>query len=480
MRVAIAGTRPVTLAALPGNVSVYEPSGAWLGKDRVIVTTSDPALYEVPARGGKVKTVLAGGESDKVFTDATMLPGDRGVLFVVTSSKPPRALELWTPDGKRKVIRELPDIRLLSLAVSRTGHVLFDRWDGTRGLWALPFSLEKLEVTREPRPVSNVGYRPSVSEDGTLVCAMGGMQDEAFARLRLVWVDRTGAVGEKIGPALPGFTAVRLSPDGRRAVAMAGEGVDGLDIWLFDVATGQADRLTQNRVQDSLPHWWDGGRTIIFGQSRTNGDLIVRRPAQAFGEEQLLTAELEWCWTASASTGTLLGRARGPAWGYVSFSGERPLFVPLPEPLQGIGDPEFSPDGKRLAYRTAEIGPGEICVLDFPALTNLRQISRRGGWCPQWHPAASELFFVSQDGRSLMTARQRSDGSGFDAPAKVFDLPDGISPGHPGWPTFYSVSPDGQRFLMLQKEEEASTGAARGKPNALVIMNWFEELREKK
>src|SRR5262245_58568918 len=154
MRVSTSGTRPVTLAALPGNVSIYEPSGAWLGEDRVIATTGDPALYEVPARGGKVTTALAGGEGETSFNSATVLPGGRGVLFTLTRSKPPRALALWTADGKRKVIREIPDIRLISMVVSRTGHVLFDRWDGTRGVWALPFSLEHLVVTGEPLPVS--------------------------------------------------------------------------------------------------------------------------------------------------------------------------------------------------------------------------------------------------------------------------------------------------------------------------------------
>jgi Tol biopolymer transport system component len=261
---------------------------------------------------------------------------------------------------------------------------------------------------------------------------------------------------------------------------MAGETIEALEIWLFDIGTGQADRLTQNRVQDALPQWWDGGQAVIFSRfGATGGVQVLRKPAQAVGQEEIIVDKMGFCWTASAMGKLLLCRARAK-WGYVSFADAGHTFVPLPEPLQGIGGPEFSPDGKRLAYRSAESGPGEIYVADFPEFTKMRQVSRGGGFNPQWHPASSELFFVSSDGRSLMAARQKPGSSDFDAPAKVFDLPGSINPGGLGWPNCYCVSPDGSLFLMLQNEEDNATGAPAGKPNAMVIENWFEEFREKK
>lgn len=39
----------------------------------------------------------------------------------------------------------------------------------------------------------------------------------------------------------------------------------------------------------------------------------------------------------------------------------------------------------------------------------------------------------------------------------------------------YDVSPDGQRFLMLKPSESAEAGATQ----INVVLNWFEELKQK-
>jgi len=38
---------------------------------------------------------------------------------------------------------------------------------------------------------------------------------------------------------------------------------------------------------------------------------------------------------------------------------------------------------------------------------------------------------------------------------------------------FYDVSPDGERFVMVQSVEEESTAAAS---NPVVVLNWFDEV----
>lgn len=154
--------------------------------------------------------------------------------------------------------------------------------------------------------------------------------------------------------------------------------------------------------------------------------------------------------------------------------------MPLPQQLQRIGQPEFSPDRRLLAYRAPESGPGEVYVVDFPDFTHLRQVSRGSGFDPQWRPGSTELFFLSDDGRALMSARQKTGSPDFEAPTKVFDLPPSIDPGRPGWPPFYSVSPDGDRFLMLQNSEDLSPGVQAAKANAMLIENWSEEFQERK
>ena len=92
---------------------------------------------------------------------------------------------------------------------------------------------------------------------------------------------------------------------------MSGESIDSLDIWLFDLASGQVDRLTQTPVQEALPGWWDQGRTIVFSRWPTNGPTqMVSKPAQAIGQEEILAPDF-FAWTSFSATKLLLGRGHG-------------------------------------------------------------------------------------------------------------------------------------------------------------------------
>jgi len=75
-----------------------------------------------------------------------------------------------------------------------SGHILFDREPQGRGVWALPFSLDRLEVSGEPFPVAPLGINPSVA-GSTLVYApvVPSILSE------IVEVDRKGQVVRTIG-----------------------------------------------------------------------------------------------------------------------------------------------------------------------------------------------------------------------------------------------------------------------------------------
>jgi len=138
---------------------------------------------------------------------------------------------------------------------------------------------------------------------------------------------------------------------------------------------------------------------------------------------------------------------------------------------------EFSPDGRYLAYQSAEGEPGrsEIYVRPFPQVDSGRwQISSTGGTRPAWARNGRELFYL--DATNTLTAVPvQTSGSTFSAgkPAKVFDA----TYSTPFPPRSYDVSPDGQRFVMLKD-------SAAGGPNAtpirmVVVEHWFEEVRQR-
>ena len=128
----------------------------------------------------------------------------------------------------------------------------------------------------------------------------------------------------------------------------------------------------------------------------------------------------------------------------------------------------FSPDGHWLAYISNESGRWEVYVQPYPGPGGKRQISTEGGDEPVWAKNGKELFY--REGNKMMAAEitpQPTFRAG--TPTLVFEgqyFRD-IVPSEAN----YDITPDGQRFLMIQTgEQEAAT-----KIN--VVLNWFEELK---
>ncbi len=133
--------------------------------------------------------------------------------------------------------------------------------------------------------------------------------------------------------------------------------------------------------------------------------------------------------------------------------------------------PRFSPDGRWLAYISNESGRFEIYVQPYPGPGGKWQISTEGGTEPAWNPNGRELFYRSGDKMMAVDiATQASFAVG--KPRMLFEGP--YLPG-PATSPNYDVAPDGQRFLMLKPSEQAE--AALTQIN--VVLNWFEELKQK-
>jgi Periplasmic component of the Tol biopolymer transport system len=105
-----------------------------------------------------------------------------------------------------------------------------------------------------------------------------------------------------------------------------------------------------------------------------------------------------------------------------------PLAGGNPFPLvQGMGQetqPQFSSDGKWIAYTSQESGRPEIYVKGIPNGRAIR-ISAEGGRVPTWRADGKELLF-STDGGDVMAAAMRTNGTTVEAgvPTKLFSLAD--------------------------------------------------------
>jgi dipeptidyl aminopeptidase/acylaminoacyl peptidase len=128
-----------------------------------------------------------------------------------------------------------------------------------------------------------------------------------------------------------------------------------------------------------------------------------------------------------------------------------------------LDEPQFSPDGRRVAYQSNELGRSEIFVVDYPGPGGKWQVSVNGGALPRWSRDGRELFFAN--GSSLMPVDVDA-GPAFQAgtPRALVERPHQIFE--------YDVAPDG-RFLMLRP---AADGQAR---ELHVVINWIDELRRR-
>ena len=128
----------------------------------------------------------------------------------------------------------------------------------------------------------------------------------------------------------------------------------------------------------------------------------------------------------------------------------------------------FSPDGHWLAYTSDESGRYEVYVRPFPGPGGKWMISNEGGDEPVWAKNGKELFYRNGD---KMMAVEITTQPTFRAgtPTLLFE---GQYIHQAGlFRADYDITPDGQRFLMIQPgEQEAAT-------QINVVLNWFEELK---
>jgi hypothetical protein len=460
-------------------------NGASWGLDNTIVFGAGEAfgLLRVSADGGKPEnlTVPDPKREEASHRLPFWLPDRKTVIFTVMKHTYDRQpwLALLRMDTRewRVLLQDGADARYIP-----TGHLVFVR-QGT--LMAVRFDLAKLEVVGQPvalvRNVSQ-GFSSSdwfhtaagqfgISGTGSLVYAPGGIVPEA--KNSLEWVDQRGLKQAAADWQLPIF-GQRLSPDGQRIAY----GILGRknQIWVYNLRTGANGPLTDEGVAFS-PIWSPDGQRLIFSWERSLVQNLFWQPYDGSTPMRRLTTSESPQYAGSWSPdGKIVAMVETPWLASTAWvadiamldvhSGRVTPF--LNSPFDEI-EPEFSPDGRWLAYASNESGPYEVFVRAFPGPGSKHQVSSEGGTMPLWSRDGKQLFFRLRDEVWAVDVRPGGD---FEAtkPRLLFKNP-AAADSEAGQRT-YDVSIDG-RFLMV-------TGEPR-KPQPLTEMilveNWFEELK---
>jgi hypothetical protein len=141
----------------------------------------------------------------------------------------------------------------------------------------------------------------------------------------------------------------------------------------------------------------------------------------------------------------------------------------LVQTVKGEGLPQFSPDGRWLAYTSYEGATFEVFVEAYPSAGGRYQVSVAGGTHPRWRPDGREIFYLSPD-QTLMAVDVQTSPSGFRAgqPRALFKAPIDTR-GFPLNTSHYVVGALGERFLF------ASPLKAAAPPPVTVVLNWAAE-----
>ena len=134
----------------------------------------------------------------------------------------------------------------------------------------------------------------------------------------------------------------------------------------------------------------------------------------------------------------------------------------------------LSPDGHWISYVSDESGRLEVYVRPFPGPGGKWQVSTDGGSEVTWSPKGNELFYRTGNQREKMMVVEIRTQSTFSAgkPRLLFE---GSYVAGAGGGAQYSVSPDGQRFLMTKAPEQQQSALTQ----INVVLNWFEDLKKK-
>jgi serine/threonine-protein kinase len=456
--------------------------GASWGRDNSIVFTGgfDVGLSRVSAEGGKPE-ILTKPDPKREESSHRLpcwLPDGKTVLFTVMrhnyDSQPRVALLRLDTGENRILLQNAADARYVP-----TGHLVFLRL-GT--LMAVRFDPARMEVIGQPVAlVENVmqSFSPSItyntgagqfgiSATGWLLYAAGGIVPDL--KNSLVWVDQRG-IEQPVMDLQQPFLAPRLSPDGRRIVY----GTYGREwqVWVYDLNTGTNSRLTGEGAAE-FPIWSPDSKRLLFTWQKSVVTNLFWQPYDGSSPMERLTtseyAQFPGSWSLDGKT-VALAESHPGGTGYdiavldVS-SGRVTPFLNSPFNEQS---PEFSPDGRWMAYSSDESKRHEIYVQPFPGPGTKFPVSSEGGIQPLWARNGKQIFYRRQD--QVWIVDVRTDG-GFatSKPRLVFERP-GYYSSNPI--RSYDLSLDSQRFLMMKLDQRKPAPVTE----MILVQNWFEELK---
>ena len=435
--------------------------GSWSPDGATIYYTprSSVGIFRVSSDGGEgeaITTPERDGLDNEHYWPET-LPDGEGVLFTSCCSRP-YVMHLNVATGE-----VTPLVEGFHGRYALTGHLVYMQPGSVLAAAFDPRTLEvgtPVEVADDVLDGLDYHAEFDISESGSLAYLSGPSTYERT----LIQYDRSG-VRQQLYPDPRGLNFnMRFSPDATHLAVTLQEGQ--ADIFLLDLGRRDLDPLVIHPANDFWPIWSRDGARIAFLSVR-NGpvDLFVV-PTDKSAPPQLIFESDYAKWPESWSPdGRLLAFSREhPQTGsdilLYSFDDDDVSLL-LGEPFNE-SVPEFSPDGRWLAYQADDSGRYEVYVVPFPVSGPRCKVSTSGGEEPRWSGDGGELFYRSD--RTAMVARAAAFTSCISQPPEPMALFDGLER------ELWDVHPGGELFVTVDLPPQ---------PQLRLIQNWSEVLKQR-
>jgi serine/threonine protein kinase/Tol biopolymer transport system component len=435
------------------------------------------SIWRVPFTGGAPEKVTEVSGIDVVQTCPQLLPGGKTLLYTAVGptagSDDSKVYAQQLGSRERKLIIN----KAMSGRYLPTGHIIYTNNSGT--IYAQPFDLERLVTTGKPVPVLGdvaVGGWGgaaflAASNSGTMIfIKQGNWQLRVFRA-----VDMNGhTVESKIVPSPAKLATIgpssgsepRVSPRGERMIfenRQAGK----IDLWMYDSRIGEPQRFTIDPAEDEYPAWAPDGKAVAYSTTSPGGacninikSIDTSIPPTLFRKWSRHLHVTSWSpdggWLGandfnSANKSDVLAFPR---------DGKDPIAVAA-GPANEL-NPQFSPDGKWIAYTSDESGRNEVWLVSFPDLALRRQVSTGGGSVPQWDPNKGQRLYYLQNG-SLIAQEISIAG----------DLILGQSHQLFSTDAYYMQPLPGGQFFLSEPNVQTRDVQIQ------LVVNWFKELKQR-
>ena len=216
------------------------------------------------------------------------------------------------------------------------------------------------------------------------------------------------------------------SPDGKQIALGSIDIPYNPDIWVIDADGGNPRNLTNHHAIDRSPAWSPDGRQIAFSSDRNK----------------------DWEFETHAMNWEIY---------VMNADGTNP--INLTNHLANDGSPDWSPDGRRIAFQSNRDGNSEVYVMNADGTNpiNLTNHLANDG-SPDWSPDGNQIAFQSDRDGNWEVYVMNADGAN---PINLTNHPAWDSSPSWGPAPALSVAPNGKLATLWGKVKRTSTYGAR-------------------